>query len=80
MKLFCLKVNVEHRTFNIEHPMLMALRTIYFIKSIEYRIRRWTFNVRRSLVSSSIKLVATATSGCADFWLLNSPGHLLLRA
>jgi len=36
------RLNVEHRTLNVERPILMALRFIYFITSepqnIEYRI------------------------------------------
>jgi len=38
------RLNVEHRTLNVERPILMALRFIYFITSepqnIEYRITK----------------------------------------
>jgi DNA-directed RNA polymerase subunit L len=30
------QLNVEHRTFNIEHPILMALRFIYFKQTAAY--------------------------------------------
>ena len=43
------KMNVEHRTLNIEHRMWMSLRSIFSIK-LEHRrctlIRRWKFDVR----------------------------------
>jgi len=42
------RLNVEHRTSNIEPPILMALRFIYF-KLTEYIIRCWTLNVQCSM-------------------------------
>ncbi len=45
------KMNVEHRTLNIEHRMWMSLRSIFLIKLKRRRcilIRRWKFDVGRS--------------------------------
>jgi hypothetical protein len=71
--------NVEHRTSNVEHRILMTLRFIdfktsepqntepqnfeelnrcalcFFLKSTEYIIRCWTFNVRPA--RNALKLV-----------------------
>jgi hypothetical protein len=60
-------LNVEHRTSNIERPMWMALRFIYFKKSeSKFDVGGSMFDVRRSLVSFLIRPAVVLAGGWAD--------------
>jgi len=54
------KMNVEHRTLNIERRMWVSLRSVFLIKlSRQGRtiIRRWKFDVGRSFFDPVLPLV-----------------------
>jgi hypothetical protein len=65
--------NIEYRMSNVECRRVGSLRSVFYKMTVrhkssrqaEYIIRCWTFDVRRSLVSLSIKLAAVIARGGA---------------